>query len=134
MKLFALALLMLAATLPGVTALAQTTSAPTPAVAAPPGDAVKGKADFLSYGCYECHGTVAQGNRSGAGPALAPNTPPWSVVSTYPRRPTGEMPAFAPSILPDKDLADIYAYLKSIPPAKPPSQIPDLSGIGTNSK
>lgn len=133
MKLLTLTLLALATTLSGVAALAQTNPPAPAAAAAPPGDPVKGHADFLSYGCYECHGTVGQGNFF-AGPPLAPNVPPWSVVSTYPRRPAGQMPSFAVSILPEGVLVDIYAYLKSIPAGKPASQIPDLSGIGTSSK
>ena len=134
MKVLVFALLATGALLAGISANAQTTTPAAPAAApAPPGDAAKGKADFLAYGCYECHGTVAQGNYFG-GPHLAPGPPPWSVVSTYVRRPAGQMPSFATVILPDKDLADIYAYLRSIPPDKLPSQIPALAGVGTTSK
>ncbi len=109
---------------------AQTAPAAAPA---PAGDAVRGKADFLSYGCYECHGTVGQGNY-GTGAKLAPKPPPWSTVSTYVRKPTGNMPSFSASILPDKDLADIYAYLSSIPAGKPYTDIPILSGTTMKAK
>lgn len=44
------------------------------------------------------------------------------------------MPSFSASILPDKDLADIYAYLQSIPAGKPYSQIPILSGTTMKAK
>ena len=100
---------------------------------APPGDAVRGKANFMSYGCYECHGTMAQGNYFG-GPHLAPSPPAWAVVSAYVRKPALQMPSFNAKILPERDLADIYAYLRSIPPAKSPSQIPALAGVSTSSK
>jgi len=102
---------------------AQTTPAAAPA---PPGDAVRGKANFLSYGCYECHGTVGQGNY-GTGAMIAPHPPPWSVVSAYVRKPSGNMPSFSTKILPDKDLADIYAYLQSIPAGKAYTQLPILN-------
>lgn len=109
---------------------AQTAPAAAPA---PAGDPARGKADFLSYGCYECHGTVGQGNY-GAGAKLAPKPPPWSTVSTYVRKPTGNMPSFSVSILADKDLADIYAYLSSIPAGKPYTEIPILSGTTMKAK
>jgi ubiquinol-cytochrome c reductase cytochrome c subunit len=111
-------------------ASAQTTPAAAPA-AAPAGDAVRGKAAFMSFGCYECHGTVAQGN-FGTGARLAPKPPPWATVSSYVRRPRGDMPSFSLKILPDSTLADIYAYLMSIPvPAKTGSQLPLLNSTMT---
>lgn len=94
--------------------------------AAPSGDATRGKAAFMSYGCYECHGTVGQGN-FGAGARIAPHPPPWATVSSYVRRPRGDMPSFSLKILSDATLADIYAYLMSIPAGKPGSQIPLLN-------
>jgi ubiquinol-cytochrome c reductase cytochrome c subunit len=102
---------------------AQTAPAAAPA---PPGDAARGKVNFLSYGCYECHGTVGQGNY-GTGAMIAPHPPPWPVVNAYVRKPAGNMPSFSTAILPDKDLADIYAYLQSIPAGKTYSQLPILS-------
>ena len=107
-------------------ASAQGTPAAAPAATAPPGDAARGKAAFLSFGCYECHGTVGQGNY-GTGARIAPSPPPWGVVSSYVRRPSGDMPSFSVKILPDATLADIYAYLKSIPAGKPGSAIPLLN-------
>ena len=101
-----------------------------PSAAAPPGDAARGKADFMKFGCYECHGTVGQGNY-GTGARIAPNPPPWGVVSSYVRRPSGDMPSFSVKILPDATLADIYAYLKSIPAGKPGSAIPLLNSTMT---
>ena len=54
-------------------AVGQTT---TTAPAAPAGDATRGKAAFLKYGCYECHGTLGQGNGF-SGPTLAPHPIPF---------------------------------------------------------
>jgi ubiquinol-cytochrome c reductase cytochrome c subunit len=104
-------------------ALAQTTPAAAPA---PAGDAARGKADFLRYGCYECHGTVGEGNY-GSGAKLAPHPLPWAVVNAYVRKPSGNMPSFSEKILATSDLADIYAYLSSIPAGKPYTQIPILN-------
>ena len=106
-------------------ASAQTTPAAAPA-AAPAGDAVKGKAAFMSFGCYECHGTVGQGNY-GAGARIAPRPIAFTRVLAYVRKPTGDMPSFSTTILPDKTLADIYAYLSSIPVGKPGSEQPLLN-------
>jgi mono/diheme cytochrome c family protein len=106
-------------------ASAQTTPAAAPA-AAPAGDAIKGKAAFMSFGCYECHGTVGQGNY-GAGARIAPHPIAFTRVQAYVRKPTGDMPSFSAAILPDKTLADIYAYLSSIPAGKPGSEQPLLS-------
>jgi cytochrome c553 len=122
MKQLALALLAAAAMLSAGAAIAQT-SAPSP----PPGDAARGKAAFVTFGCYECHGTMAQGNLTTA-PHLAPHPLPWAAVSAYVRKPAGQMPSFDAKVLPDKDLADIYAFLQSIPAAKSPAQIPQLNG------
>lgn len=109
-------------------AFAQTAPASAPAAAAPPppGDAARGKSAFMRYGCYECHGTVGQGNY-GAGAKLAPHPPPWATVNAYVRKPGGNMPSFSEKILPASDLADIYAYLSSIPAGKAYTAIPILN-------
>lgn len=107
-------------------ASAQTAPAAAPAAPAPAGDAVKGKAAFMSFGCYECHGTVGQGNY-GAGARIAPHPIAYTRVQAYVRKPTGDMPSFSVAILPDKTLADMYAYLSSIPAGKPGSEQPLLS-------
>jgi ubiquinol-cytochrome c reductase cytochrome c subunit len=123
-KIITLALAVLAAALFTVHgALAQTTAAAAPA---PAGNAARGKADFLRYGCYECHGTVGQGNY-GTGARLAPHPLPWAAVNAYVRKPSGNMPSFSEKILPTSDLADIYAYLSSIPAGKPYTQLPILN-------
>ncbi len=100
---------------------------------APAGDAALGKAKFMGYGCYECHGTMGQGNYFSA-PRIAPHPLPYRALISYIRRPSGEMPSYAASILPDKDVADIYAYLSSITSGKPASSIPALSSVTTKPK
>jgi ubiquinol-cytochrome c reductase cytochrome c subunit len=72
------------------------------------GDVDKGKALFLKNGCYECHGTVGQG---GTGPHIAPRT----ASIAYIRKPAGQMPPYTAKVMSDQDLADVLAYLMSIP-------------------
>lgn len=97
------------------------------------GDATRGHANFLKYGCYECHGTVAQGNYTGI-PHLAPHPIPQAALIAYIRKPGGVMPSYSAAILPDKDAADIWAYLSSLPATKPVSSIPALAGVTTKAK
>jgi mono/diheme cytochrome c family protein len=86
-------------------------AAPAPA-AAPAGNAQKGKELFTTYYCYSCHGSDGQG---GAGAKIAPNPPAYTTLRNYVRKPTGGMPPYLSKSLPDADLADIFAYLKTIP-------------------
>lgn len=92
----------------------------------PPGDVKRGHAAFLKYMCYTCHGTVGQGAERGAGPKLAPNPFPWAGFEHQVRTPRQDMPAYRKAHLPDQDLADIYAYVRSIKPSPPASALPLL--------
>lgn len=76
-----------------------------------------GKALFVQKGCWQCHGTQGQG--AVTGPRLAPNPIPLEAIANFIRNSTGPMPPYRKAILSDADLADIYAYLQSIP--KPPA-------------
>ncbi|HTJ28230.1 MAG TPA: cytochrome c [Candidatus Limnocylindria bacterium] len=113
-------------------------SAQTPAAPAA-GDPHHGFVVYEREGCYECHGHEGQGNgRHGngtdvVGPALAPNVLPFVLFQRQVRHPRDLMPIYSPRILSDADLADVYAYLKSRPAAKPPSSIPILNAIDTKS-
>jgi mono/diheme cytochrome c family protein len=90
-------------------------------------DAARGKILFTQkYGCYQCHGTEGQGSQV-TGPKLAPDPLPYDALSAFIRTSSGAMPPFREQILPNADLEDIYAYLKSIPPAKDWKTIPLLS-------
>jgi mono/diheme cytochrome c family protein len=89
---------------------------PAPKAAVPSGDAVNGRKIFDKYGCYQCHDHDAKG---GAGARLAPNPIPFAVFSRYVRKPTGEMPPYTIKVVSDQELADIYAFLQTIP--APPS-------------
>src|ERR1700704_3482312 len=90
-------------------------------------DAARGKILFTQkYGCYQCHGTQGQGSAI-TGPKLAPDPIPYETLSAFIRTSSRNMPPFREQILPNADLEDIYAYLKSIPPAKDWKTIPLLA-------
>ena len=91
------------------------------AFGAPSGDAARGKAAFVQEGCYACHGTVGHGEPYG--PRLAPHALPWEAFAHQVRHPRSSMPRYMPHFLNDQDLADIYAYLASIPEGPKASQI-----------
>jgi len=95
------------------------------AQSAPAGDTARGKRVFEKDGCYECHGYAGEGGRDGA--RIAQTTMPAPAFTRYVRRPSGAMPAFTQKVLSDQELADIYAYLKSLPAAKSAGEIPLLN-------
>jgi ubiquinol-cytochrome c reductase cytochrome c subunit len=88
----------------------------------PSGDVANGKHLFMMYGCYECHGTVGAGGGI-AGPRLAPNPLPFLGVKAKLRTPSGRMPVYSEIVLKDAEIADIYAYLQSIPAGKSAHEI-----------
>jgi ubiquinol-cytochrome c reductase cytochrome c subunit len=84
------------------------------------GDAAKGKTAFVQHGCYQCHGFVGQG---GAGAKLAPKPLPEEAFVNFVRTTNRAMPPYSEQILSNEDLADIYAYLASIPAGPDPKTI-----------
>jgi ubiquinol-cytochrome c reductase cytochrome c subunit len=92
------------------------------------GNVAAGKAAFVKYGCYECHGTLGQGN-FGAGPAIAPHPIPYNNFLSYIRAPGGEMPPFDTHVLPPDDALNIWAYLNAIPAGPRASSIAVLHAI-----
>ena len=81
-------------------------------------NAGKGKQLFRKYGCYECHGSQGQ-IPSRWGPRLAPDPVPFEAFKFLVRQPVGNMPPFSVKVLSEQELADIYAFLKTVP--HPPS-------------
>jgi ubiquinol-cytochrome c reductase cytochrome c subunit len=71
----------------------------------------------MKYGCWQCHGTVGQGSPI-SGPKLAPDPLPLEAMSAFIRGSNRAMPPYKEEVLPNTDLADIHAYLSSVP--KPP--------------
>jgi ubiquinol-cytochrome c reductase cytochrome c subunit len=94
--------------------------------AAQAADATKGKASFMKYGCWQCHGMVGQGSPI-TGPKLAPNPMPYEALSAFIRGSNRSMPPYKEAVLPNEDLQDIYAYLQSIPASADPKTIPLLN-------
>ena len=90
-------------------------------------DAANGKRLFTRDGCYECHGYAGQGGIAGA--RLAPPVLNAAAITRYIRRPLGAMPAFTDKVVSDQDVADIYAYLKTVPAPKPVKDIPLLDQL-----
>jgi mono/diheme cytochrome c family protein len=87
-------------------------------------NAQNGKKLFDSYGCYQCHDHDGHG---GAGARLAPNPIPFANFSKYVRQPTGDMPPYTKKVVTDQELADIYAYLKTIPAPPAAKSVPILN-------
>ena len=99
---------------------------PALAQPAPKGDLAHGKTIYAAYGCWQCHGYQGQG--SNAGPKLAPNPLPFEALDRQLRKPRDRMPVYTHKTTSDQDVADIYAYLASIPKAKSVAEIPLLNG------
>jgi mono/diheme cytochrome c family protein len=85
----------------------------------------KGHTLFLKFGCWECHGTAGQGTI--AAPKLAPDPLPFEALANFVRTTSRNMPPYRETILPNEDLADIYAYLQSIPKAPDYKTLPLLA-------
>ena len=91
-----------------------------------PGDVDNGKRLFERNGCYQCHGHVGQGGTAGA--RLAQTRLPLVAFTAFVRNPpSGGMPPFRAKVMSDQELADVYAYIKSIPEPKPAKDIPLLN-------
>ncbi len=99
-----------------------------PAQDAPAGSAERGHKIFLHQMCHNCHGTVGQGGGV-AGPRLAPNPWPWGAFAQQTRTPRLVMTPYSGKVLPEQDLADIYAYIVSIKPGPVAKDIPLLSAF-----
>ena len=89
------------------------------------GSAEKGKAVYVKHGCWQCHGFAAQGGT--AGPKLAPDPKPVEVMSIFVRNTAGAMPPYPAAILSNEDLADIHAWLRTVPKAPDYRNIPLLN-------
>ena len=90
--------------------------------------AEKGKAAYIKYGCWQCHGTVGQGSTlTSGGKTLAPNPLPFETFAAFVRTTNRAMPPYKEEVLPNEDLADIYAYLQSIPKPADYKTIPLLN-------
>src|SRR5262245_53141514 len=83
---------------------------------APPGDAGNGKRIYPATGCFTCHGRAGQGGAyNGPAPALARTAVPFEGFKMQVRNPSNDMPAYSEPVMSDKDLADIYAFMQTLP-------------------
>ena len=104
--------------------------APTPAptqTASPVGNAQAGKDLYLRYSCYACHSYDGHG---GAGARLVPLPMTAARFTAYIRNPPRpQMPPYSTKLLSDAQLADLWAYIKSLPVSPDAKDIPLLAQI-----
>ena len=93
------------------------------AAAAQAQNPANGKAVFIKQQCFRCHGSDGQG---GAGARLAPNPPTVAAMQKYVRNPTGGMPPYTNQVT-DAEIADIRAYLATVPAPPAVKDIPLLN-------
>jgi mono/diheme cytochrome c family protein len=91
----------------------------------PAGDPAHGKELYVKYTCYACHSFDGHG---GAGARLVPMKMLLPVFTAYVRAPRA-MPAYREKVMSDAELADVYAYIKSIPESPAAKKIPLLSQL-----
>ena len=118
-----MAIVGIAAALSGTGTLAQQKPAqvPAPASAAAPEPAPNlenGKKLYEKYGCSHCHGLLGQGAPT-SGPRIAPNPLPLAAFIRYVRAPRLQMPPYTARVMPDQELADVRAYLATVPKPAP---------------
>ncbi len=106
------------------TLLAAAALASSLALAQNAGNAEKGKQLYMKNGCYECHGTVGQGaGNNPTAPNLAPKPKALAFITAYIRKPSGNMPPYTSKVMSNSDVADVWAYLASIPEPPPVKSI-----------
>ena len=89
-------------------------------------NADNGKTIYMKDGCYECHTTVGMGGGN-AGPKLAPNPLPVEGIVAELRHPRQAMPQYSEKVISDAEIADIHAFLMTIPEGPPAKDIPALN-------
>ncbi len=95
---------------------------------APPGDAAHGKQLFLAVACFTCHGRSGQGGAyNGPAPILAHTALPFDGFKGQLRNPADDMPAFSETVLSDQDVADIYAFVETLPGSRSAKDISILN-------
>jgi mono/diheme cytochrome c family protein len=87
--------------------------------------AEKGKAAYVQHGCWGCHGFQGQGGVTG--PKLAPEPIAVEAFTAFVRGSNRAMPPYQEAILSNDDLADIHAYLQTIPKPADYKSIPLLN-------
>ena len=103
-------------------ALALVSTAAMAEGAAPAGDAKAGLANFNKFGCYTCHGIIGQGTLRD-GPHIDAAAFGFPALLAQLRTPRYEMPAYTEVQISDSAVADIYAYLTTLPKTPDPKSI-----------
>ena len=86
------------------------------------GDAKRGEKMFKDYSCYACHGFSGQ---NGPGKRLVPMKMAAVAFTAYVRSPgTNQMPSYSAKVLSDQQLADIWAYIRTLPDSPAAKDIP----------
>jgi mono/diheme cytochrome c family protein len=103
------------------------TGTPAQAQDAPPGNAENGKRVYLATGCFTCHGRAGQGGGYNQPvPSLAKTAMPYEGFKFQLRSPAKDMPAYAEVVMTDQQIADIYAFVQSLPGKRDPKDFPLL--------
>src|SRR5258706_5227330 len=94
----------------------------------PKGDAAEGRALYMTNGCSYCHGTSGQGGggRTG-GLRIASQGIGYRAFLGQLRHPVNEMPPYAQTAMPDQQVADIFAFVSSLPKPADVKTIPLLN-------
>jgi mono/diheme cytochrome c family protein len=85
-----------------------------------------GRKLYVRYGCYQCHGYVAQG---GSGPRLGPDPIPLEAFIRILRRPPNVMPPYTEKVVTDQELTDIRDFVTSVPRPPRADDIPLLKAL-----
>ena len=94
----------------------------------PKGDAAKGRESYMTKGCSYCHGTSGQGGGGRTGGLRIANMGlSYEAFLSQLRHPVNEMPPYVESAMPDAEVANIHAYVSSLPPPPDVKSIPILN-------
>ena len=88
--------------------------------------AENGKKVYMAVGCWGCHGTVGQGGVTGPKLGARSDAATRRFVS-FVRTTNRAMPPYREPVLSNGDLADIHAYLQSVPKPADYKSIPLLN-------
>jgi mono/diheme cytochrome c family protein len=92
------------------------------------GDAAEGKRLYLADGCFLCHGRAGQGGTlNGPAPILAKTQLPFEGFAGQLRQPINDMPAYSEEVVSEQQIADIYAFVQSLPGPRPINDVPILN-------
>ena len=94
----------------------------------PKGDPAKGRESYTTKGGSYCHGTAGQGGGGRTGGLRIANMGlSYEAFLTQLRHPVNEMPPYVESAMPDAEVANIHAYISSLPPPPDVKSIPILN-------